>query len=149
MVDHPENQIEAFAEGGADIITFHAEAARHHHRIIQQIKAAGCKAGIALNPGTSLAMIEELIEDVDMVLVMTVNPGFGGQKFIESQLTKIHMLYHTIEDLGIDVDIEVDGGINPQTSEYVRHAGANVLVAGSAIYGAPDVAEAIRQIRGC
>ena len=149
MVDHPENQIEAFAEAGADIRTFHAEAARHHHRIIQQIKAAGCKAGIALNPGTSLAMIEELIEDVDMVLVMTVNPGFGGQKFIESQLTKIHMLYHTIEDLGIDVDIEVDGGINPQTSEYVRHAGANVLVAGSAIYGAPDVAEAIRQIRGC
>jgi ribulose-phosphate 3-epimerase len=148
MVDHPENQIEAFAEAGADIITFHVEAARHHHRIIQQIKAAGCKAGIALNPGTSLAMIEELMADVDMVLIMTVNPGFGGQKFIESQLEKIHMLYHTIQDMDFDCDIEVDGGINAETSKLVRQAGANILVAGSAIYGAADVAEAIKAIRG-
>ena len=148
MVDHPENQIEAFAEAGADIITFHVEAARHHHRIIQQIKAAGCKAGIALNPGTSLAMIEELMADVDMVLIMTVNPGFGGQKFIESQLEKIHMLYHTIQDMDFDCDIEVDGGINAETSKKVRQAGANILVAGSAIYGAADVAEAIKAIRG-
>ena len=148
MVDHPENQIEAFAEAGADIITFHVEAARHHHRIIQQIKAAGCKAGIALNPGTSLAMIEELMADVDMVLIMTVNPGFGGQKFIESQLEKIHMLYHTIQDMDFDCDIEVDGGINAETSKLVRQAGANILVAGSAIYGAADAAEAIKAIRG-
>ena len=148
MVDHPENQIEAFAEAGADIITFHVEAARHHHRIIQQIKAAGCKAGIALNPGTSLAMIEELMADVDMVLIMTVNPGFGGQKFIESQLEKIHMLYHTIQDMDFDCDIEVDGGINAETSQLVRQAGANILVAGSAIYGAADVAEAVKAIRG-
>ena len=148
MVDHPENQIEAFAEAGADIITFHVEAARHHHRIIQQIKAAGCKAGIALNPGTSLAMIEELMADVDMVLIMTVNPGFGGQKFIESQLEKIHMLYHTIQDMDFDCDIEVDGGINAETSKLVRQAGANILVAGSAIYGAADVAEAVKDIRG-
>ena len=148
MVDHPENQIEAFAEAGADIITFHVEAARHHHRIIQQIKAAGCKAGIAINPGTSLAMIEELMADVDMVLIMTVNPGFGGQKFIESQLEKIHMLYHTIQDMDFDCDIEVDGGINAETSKLVRQAGANILVAGSAIYGAADVAEAIKAIRG-
>lgn len=148
MVDHPENQIEAFAEAGADIITFHVEAARHHHRIIQQIKAAGCKAGIALNPGTSLAMIEELMADVDMVLIMTVNPGFGGQKFIESQLEKIHMLYHTIQDMDFDCDIEVDGGINAETSKLVRQAGANILVAGSAIYGAADVAEAVKAIRG-
>ena len=148
MVDHPENQIEAFAEAGADIITFHVEAARHHHRIIQQIRAAGCKVGIALNPGTSLAMIEELIADVDMVLIMTVNPGFGGQKFIESQLEKIHMLYHTIQDMDFDCDIEVDGGINAETSRLVRQAGANIIVAGSAIYGAGDAAEAIKAIRG-
>lgn len=148
MIEHPENQIENFAKAGADIITFHVEAARHHHRIIQQIKAAGCKAGIALNPGTSLAMIEEILADVDMVLIMTVNPGFGGQKFIESQLEKIHMLYHTIKDMGFDCDIEVDGGINAETSKLVRKAGANVLVAGSAVYGSADVALAIKAIRG-
>ncbi len=148
MTEHPETQIEAFAEAGADIITFHVEAAKHPHRIIQQIKAAGCKAGIAVNPGTSLAMIEELIADVDMVLIMTVNPGFGGQKFIASQLEKIHMLYHTIKDMGFACDIEVDGGINAETSKLVREAGANVLVAGSAIYGAEDAAAAIQAIRG-
>lgn len=147
MTEHPETQIEAFAEAGADIITFHVEAAKHPHRIIQQIKAAGCKAGIAVNPGTSLAMIEELIADVDMVLIMTVNPGFGGQKFIASQLDKIHMLYHTIKDMGFACDIEVDGGINAETSKLVREAGANVLVAGSAIYGAEDIAAAIQAIR--
>ena len=148
MTEHPETQIEAFAEAGANIITFHVEAARHPHRIIQQIKAAGCKAGIAVNPGTSLAMIEELIADVDMVLIMTVNPGFGGQKFIESQLEKIHMLYHTIQEMGFSCDIEVDGGINAETSRLVREAGANVLVAGSAVYGAADVKAAIAAIRG-
>lgn len=148
MVEHPETQIEAFAEAGADIITFHIEAARHSHRLVQQIKAAGCKAGVALNPGTSLATIEELLQDLDMVLIMTVNPGFGGQRFIESQLDKIHMLYHTIEDMGFDCDIEVDGGINAKTSARVREAGANILVAGSAIYGADDAAAAIAAIRG-
>jgi ribulose-phosphate 3-epimerase len=148
MVEHPENQIQAFAEAGADIITFHVEVAPHAHRIIQQIKAAGCKAGIAVNPGTSLALIEELLPYVDMVLIMTVNPGFGGQKFIQGMLEKIHMLRHTIEDMGFDCDIEVDGGINAETSELVRKAGANVLVAGSAIYCAPDAAQAIKDIRG-
>jgi len=148
MVEHPENQIVAFAEAGADIITFHWEAARHHHRIIQQIKAAGCKAGIALNPGTPLAMIEEILPEVDMVLIMTVNPGFGGQKFIASQLEKIHMLRHTIEDMGFTCDIEVDGGINAETSKQVQAAGANILVAGSAVYGADDAAAAIKAIRG-
>ncbi|MBO6291461.1 MAG: ribulose-phosphate 3-epimerase [Selenomonas sp.] len=148
MVDHPENQIEAFAEAGADIITFHVEVAPHAHRLVQQIKAAGCKAGIAVNPGTSLALIEELLPYVDMVLIMTVNPGFGGQKFIQGMLEKIHMLRHTIEDMGFDCDIEVDGGINAETSELVRKAGANVLVAGSAIYCAPDAAQAIKDIRG-
>ena len=148
MVEHPETQIETMAKAGADIITFHQEAARHHHRIIQQIRTAGCKAGIVLNPGTSLATIEELLPYVDMVLLMTVNPGFGGQKFIEGMLDKIHLLHHTIEEMEFDCEIEVDGGINAQTSKMVREAGANVLVAGSAVYGAPDIAEAIEAIRG-
>ena len=148
MVEHPETHIDAFAKAGADIITFHVEATRHAHRVIQQIKAAGCKAGIALNPGTSIYTLEELIDDVDMVLLMTVNPGFGGQKFIENTLGKIHALYHTVMDNELDVDIEVDGGINAETAESVRSAGANVLVAGSYIYGAKDIAAAVASLRG-
>ena len=148
MVEHPETHIESFARAGADIITFHVEATRHAHRVIQQIKAAGCRAGIALNPGTSIYTLEELIDDVDMVLLMTVNPGFGGQKFIENTLGKIHALYHTIEGNELDVDIEVDGGINAETAESVRSAGANVLVAGSYIYSAADVSAAIASLRG-
>ena len=148
MVEHPETQIESFAKAGADIITFHVEATNHAHRVIQKIHELGCKAGVALNPGTSLSAIEELIEDADMILIMTVNPGYGGQKFIESQLGKIHMLYHMIDEMETECDIEVDGGINAETSESVREMGANVLVAGSAIYGAVDVAKAIKDIRG-
>ena len=148
MVEHPETQFKAFADAGANIITFHVEATKHAHRAIQQIHDLGCKAGVALNPGTSLSAIEELVEFADLILVMTVNPGFGGQKFIESQLGKIHMLYHMIEELEAECDIEVDGGINAETSVDVREAGANILVAGSAIYGAPDIAQAIKDIRG-
>ena len=147
MVEHPETQIKAFAEAGADIICFHIETAKHPHRIVQEIHDAGCRAAIALNPGTSLAMIEELLQDLDMVLIMTVNPGFVGQKFIASTLDKIHMLSHTIHDMGYDCDIEVDGGINEETAALVTSAGANVLVAGSAVYGAPDVQKAIAAIR--
>ena len=147
MVEHPATQIKAFAEAGADIICFHIETAKHPHRIVQEIHDAGCRAAIALNPGTSLAMIEELLQDLDMVLIMTVNPGFGGQKFIASTLDKIHMLSHTIHDMGYDCDIEVDGGINEETAALVTSAGANVLVAGSAVYGAPDVQKAIAAIR--
>ncbi|WP_308546995.1 ribulose-phosphate 3-epimerase [uncultured Selenomonas sp.] len=147
MVEHPETQIKAFAEAGADIICFHIETAKHPHRIVQEIHDAGCRAAIALNPGTSLAMIEELLQDLDMVLIMTVNPGFGGQKFVASTLDKIHMLSHTIHDMGYDCAIEVDGGINEETAALVTSAGANVLVAGSAVYGAPDVQKAIAAIR--
>ena len=110
MIEHPETQLESFAKAGADIITFHVEAARHPHRIIQKIHELGCKAGVAVNPGTSISMVEELIEDADMILIMTVNPGYGGQKFIQSQLDKIHMLYHMIEEMETECDIEVDGG---------------------------------------
>ncbi len=148
MVEHPETQIKSFAEAGADSITFHVETARHPHRVIQQIHECHCKAGIALNPGTSLSMVEELIEDVEMALVMTVNPGYAGQKFIESQLGKIHMLYHMIAEMETECDIQVDGGINAETSVLVREAGANILVAGSAIFGAKNVAQAIKDIRG-
>ena len=148
MVEHPETQLKSFADAGADIITFHVEVAPHAHRVIQQIHDLGCKAGVALNPGTSLSMVEELVEFADLILVMTVNPGYGGQKFIESQLGKIHMLYHMIAELEVDCDIEVDGGINAETSVQVREAGANILVAGSAVYGAPDIAQAIKDIRG-
>ena len=143
-----EEEIKKVTDAGADIITFHVEATNHAHRVIQQIHDLGCKAGVALNPGTSLSAIEELVEFADLILVMTVNPGYGGQKFIESQLGKIHMLYHMIEEFETDCDIEVDGGINAETSLMVREQGANILVAGSAIYGAPDIAQAIKDIRG-
>ena len=148
MVDNPENQIESFAKVGADIITFHVEVATHAHRLIQQIHSLGCKAGIALNPGTSLSAAEELIEYVDMVLIMTVNPGFGGQKFIHSQLEKIRRLRKMLDEKNKNCDVEVDGGINAETSKLVRDAGANVLVAGSAVYDAPDFALAIKNILG-
>ena len=148
MVEHPETQIKSFADAGADIITFHAEAAKHSHRLIQQIHELGCKAGVAINPGTSLSMIEELVEDAEMILIMTVNPCYGGQKFIESMPDKIHMLYHMIQELEADCEIEVDGGINAETSVDVREAGANILVAGSAIFGSGDIAKAIKDIRG-
>ena len=126
MVEHPETQIKSFADAGADIITFHVEAAKHPHRILQQIHELGCKAGVALNPGTSLSMVEELVEDADMILVMTVNPGYAGQKFIDSMLGKIHMLYHMVAEMETECDIQVDGGINAETSVLVREAGANI-----------------------
>lgn len=148
MVEHPETQIENFADAGADIITFHVETAKHSHRIIQQIHAANCKAGIAINPATSLFTIEEIIGEVEMVLIMTVNPGFGGQKFISSMLEKISRLRQIIDAENFSCDIEVDGGINAETSEFVRKAGANILVAGSAIYGAKNISQAIQNIRG-
>ena len=148
MIEHPETQLVAFAEAGADIITFHIEAVRHAHRLVQEIKTLGCKAGIALNPATPLVMLEELLGDIDMVLIMTVNPGFGGQKFIPSMLEKIALLRHTIEENDLSLKIEVDGGINEETASLVREAGADILVAGSAIYGANNIENAIRKIRG-
>lgn len=148
MVNHPETQIASFAKAGADIITFHAEAAVHAHRILQSIKENGCKAGIALNPGTPLAMVEELLNDADMFLLMTVNPGYGGQKFIPSMLDKINRLRKMLQARQLSTDIEVDGGINADTAKQVIQAGANVLVAGSAVYGAKDIPQAIKALRG-
>ncbi len=126
--------IDLFAEAGADIITFHPEAGPHPHRTIQAIKAAGCKAGISLNPATPIAALEELIEDIDLILVMSVNPGFGGQKFIKTQLEKIRRIRDLITTAGREIELEVDGGVNSENAEEIIAAGADVLVAGTAVF---------------
>lgn len=148
MVSNPQDYIEPFAKAGADLITIHVETAPHLHRLIQNIKEHGMKAAVALNPSTPLSAIEEVLSEVDMVLIMTVNPGFGGQKFIPQMLSKITRLRNMITERNLSVDIQVDGGINPVTGREVVAAGANILVAGSAVYQAPDMEEAIRAIRG-
>lgn len=142
--------IEAFAEAGADIITFHPEAGPHAHRTAQAIKAAGCKVGLSLNPGTPAEAVDPLLLDLDLILVMTVNPGFGGQRFIESQLEKIRVLRDRIDQTGRDIDLEVDGGINFETAPLAIAAGANVLVAGTATFqgGAQAYADNIAAMRG-
>lgn len=148
MVENPEKYIADFKKAGADQIVVHAEATKHLHRCIQQIKAEGMKAGVALNPATSLTAIEEILPYVDMVLLMTVNPGFGGQSFIESMVPKIQRLAAMIKERQLKIDIQVDGGINDKTAKLVKAAGANVLVAGSYVYGAADVQAAISSLRG-
>ncbi|WP_371369222.1 Ribulose-phosphate 3-epimerase [Sporomusa rhizae] len=148
MVTNPQDLIVPFVKAGADIITIHAETAPHMHRLIQNIKECGKRAGISLNPSTPLAVIEEVLSDVDMILIMSVNPGFGGQKFIPNAINKIARLKTMIDERKLTVDIEVDGGINAATAQQVIAAGANILVAGSAVYGAPDIKQAIKSIRG-
>lgn len=146
MIDNPEEYVDTFADAGADIITIHIEATKHPHRLISHIKDIGCKAGIVLNPGTPEDRIEFLVEDVDMVLVMTVNPGFGGQKFIPSMLKKIRNIRAM---LGDDKELEVDGGIDITTAPEVIKAGANVLVAGSYIFSHPTYDVPIRKLKEC
>ncbi|HEY3426401.1 MAG TPA: ribulose-phosphate 3-epimerase [Negativicutes bacterium] len=148
MVTNPQDLIEPFIQAGADILTIHVETAPHLHRLLQTIKEQGVKVGVSLNPSTPLSTVEEVLSDIDMVLLMSVNPGFGGQKFIPSILDKITRLKNIITTRNLTVDIQVDGGINVVTAKQVITAGANVLVAGSAVYGAPDIAEAIRLLRG-
>ncbi|WP_273447509.1 ribulose-phosphate 3-epimerase [Neolewinella agarilytica] len=148
MIEQPERYIESFAEAGADGITVHAEATKHLHRVIQQIKAAGCKAGVALNPHTPVSVLENVIEDIDLVLIMTVNPGFGGQKFIYQSLQKIRQAYDMIVVRNSPAIIEVDGGIGLQNARKVLEAGARVLVAGSAVFKAEDPAGVIRDLKG-
>ena len=147
MIDQPERFVEDFVKAGADIVTFHVEATNHVHRVLQQVKAAGAKAGVVLNPHTPLSAIENVLQDVDMVLLMTVNPGFGGQAFIESVMPKLAALAQMKAERGLSFEIEIDGGVNPETAKLCIENGANVLVAGSAIYNAPDYAEAITSIR--
>ncbi|QIB26251.1 ribulose-phosphate 3-epimerase [Caloranaerobacter azorensis] len=147
MIEEPERYIKEFVDSGADIITVHQEATVHLHRTIQQIKSYGIKAGVALNPSTPLSTIEYIIEDIDMVLIMTVNPGFGGQKFINNIGMKIRKLRDLINEKNLNIDIEVDGGIKLENAENVVRCGANVLVAGSAVFNSSDVAETIRKFK--
>ena len=147
MVEQPEKYIADFKAAGADQIVVHVETTKHLHRCIQQIKAEGMKAGVSLNPATPLCTVEEILPYVDMVLLMSVNPGFGGQSFIESTVPKIARLRKMIDDAGLNVDIQVDGGINDKTAVLVKEAGATVLVAGSYVYGAQDVKAAIGSLR--
>jgi ribulose-phosphate 3-epimerase len=148
MIDNPDHYIEAFAKAGADYITVHVEACRHLHRTIHYIKSFGVKAGVVLNPATPVDFIQHVLSDVDMVLLMSVNPGFGGQGFIPEVLTKIKALKKMIDEKGLQVEIEIDGGVNEQTAKQCIEAGATVLVAGSAIYNQKDRAKAMAALKG-
>ncbi|RKH36593.1 ribulose-phosphate 3-epimerase [Corallococcus sicarius] len=147
MIVEPEKYVEAFAKAGADVLTVHQEASPHLHRTLQQIRQAGAKPAVVVNPGTPLVVLEEVLGEVEMVLLMSVNPGFGGQSFIESTVDRVRRLRAMLDARGLDVDIEVDGGINAQTAKRVVDAGATVLVAGSYVFGSKDYAAAIRSLR--
>ena len=148
MVAEPERFVTQFADAGADIITVHAEACRHLHRTVHQIADSGAKPGVAINPGTPISAIEEVLADVDQVLVMSVNPGFGGQSFIKGSVDKIARMQALIDSVGSKAEIEVDGGISPETAHRVAAAGARILVAGSAVFNKKTtVADAIARIR--
>ncbi|MCM3079903.1 ribulose-phosphate 3-epimerase [Brevibacillus invocatus] len=149
MIEEPDRYIPQFAKSGADWITVHQEACRHLHRTIYLIKEQGVKAGVVLNPATPLVTIESLLPDLDMVLLMTVNPGFGGQSFISSVVPKIRELRRMLDERGLGhVEIEIDGGVNKDTGRHCIEAGATVLVAGNAVFNQPDRAQAIATIRG-
>ncbi len=149
MITNPELYIADFARAGADYITVHAETAYHLNRLVQSIKEhKGVKAAVALNPATSLSCLDYLLQDVDMVLIMSVNPGFGGQAFIPSALDKLAGLRKRIDELGRAIEIEVDGGVKPENAAAIIKAGADILVAGSAVFGNKNYAAAIKGIRG-
>ncbi|MFC7784415.1 MULTISPECIES: ribulose-phosphate 3-epimerase [unclassified Rossellomorea] len=147
MIENPSQYIEAFADAGADYITVHVEADPHLHRTIQMIKSKGVKAGVVLNPATPAEMIKPILQDVDMVLLMTVNPGFGGQSFIPSVVPKIKQIREWAHEINPTLEIEVDGGINPETAAICAEAGADVFVAGSAIYNRSDRGAAIEELK--
>lgn len=146
MIENPDQYIEQFATAGADYITVHVEACRHLHRTIQLIRSFGVKAGVVLNPHTPIESIQHILEDIDMVLLMTVNPGFGGQKFIHSVVPKIEALSTIIKERGLDIAIEIDGGITAETIVPCVQAGATIFVAGSAIYSKEDRTAALQEI---
>nr|WP_211204634.1 ribulose-phosphate 3-epimerase [Ammonifex degensii] len=147
MIEAPERYIKDFVDAGADLITVHVEACRHLHRTLTAIKENGCRAGVALNPATPPQAVEYVLDLVDLVLVMSVNPGFGGQSFIPAVLPKISLLRSWIEERGLAVEIAVDGGVNRQTAPMVVKAGATVLVAGTAVFGAPDPRVVIQEFK--
>ena len=147
MIENPDNYIKEFADAGCDIIVVHQEACTHLHRTIQNIKSHGIKAGVALNPATPIETIKYVLQDVDMVLLMSVNPGFGGQSYIPVVTEKIKELKALIDKMNLDIDIEVDGGVTPSNIAEVVNAGANVIVAGSAIFNAGNIDEAVKSLR--
>ncbi len=147
MISEPDRYLQAFSDAGADWITVHVEACTHLHRTLGFIKDLGKKAGAVLNPATSLATLDYVLEEVDLVMLMSVNPGFGGQSFIESTLDKIRRLRQLLDKVNPNAGIEVDGGISPETIGRVAAAGANIFVAGSAIYGQQDYGEVIRTLK--
>lgn len=147
MIENPDLYIKDFVDAGADIVTVHAEACPHLHRTIQLIKSFGVKAGVSLNPATSLAVIEEILPELDMVLIMSVNPGFGGQSFIENSLDKIKRLKSMIDSRNLSMDIQVDGGVKLDNVKQVLDAGATSIVAGSAVFKADDVAKRVADFK--
>jgi ribulose-phosphate 3-epimerase len=147
MIENPDMYIKDFAEAGCDIIVVHQEACKHLHRTIQNIKSYNIKAGVALNPATPIETIKHILKDVDMVLIMTVNPGFGGQSFIDSMIDKIRELKAIVDEQSLNIDIQVDGGIKPSNVADVVNAGANVIVAGSAIFNSSDIKETVIEFR--
>jgi ribulose-phosphate 3-epimerase len=148
MIEEPERHIQAFAQAGANILTVHPEASPHVHRLVQMIKGLGLRSGVALNPASPLALIEEVLAEVDLVLLMTVNPGWGGQEFLHSVLPKMRRLRRLLDEQGLAAELEVDGGIMAETVPLVVEAGARVLVAGSAVFQHADgVAKAMERIR--
>ena len=147
MIENPDNYIKEYADAGLDIIVVHQEACTHLHRTIQNIKSHGIKAGVALNPATPIETIKYVLQDVDMVLLMSVNPGFGGQSYIPVVTEKIKELKALIDEMNLDIDIEVDGGVKPSNIAEVVNAGANVIVAGSAIFNAGNIDEAVKSLR--
>jgi ribulose-phosphate 3-epimerase len=147
MISDPDRYIPDFAAAGADIIVFHAEATPHAHRTAQLIKSLGKKAGVSLNPATPLHYLDYILDELDLVLLMTVNPGFGGQSFIEACLPKIHALRGMLDKRGLETELEVDGGVKASNIDRISHAGADVFVAGSAVFGSPDYAATISELR--
>lgn len=147
MIVEPEKYIDAFAKAGADVLTIHYEASKHLHRSLQAIRAAGMKAGVSLNPHTPVSVLEDILEDIDLVLIMSVNPGFGGQKFIPRAIDKIKKLKGMIQAQGTDTLIEIDGGVTLENAGEIVAAGADVLVAGNTVFSAPDPAEMIAKLK--
>ena len=148
MIENADRYIPQFAEAGADVITVHQEACPHLHRTVSAIKELGKKAGVSLNPSTSLATLEEILPEIDMVLLMSVNPGFGGQSFIEGVLDKAKVLKTIIDQMEYDIDIEMDGGLKPENVQSAIEAGVNIVVAGSAVFGSADYKATIASLRG-
>lgn len=147
MIVNPDHYLEAFRNAGAEIISVHYEACPHLHRTLQVIKSLGCKAGVAINPHTPVSLLEDVIQDIDLVCVMSVNPGFGGQRFIENTYNKVKQLKAMIEANGASTLIEIDGGVNQANAPKLRAAGADVLVAGSFVFSSPDPIETIKNLK--